>query len=279
MADRKLSRRHFLGLVAAAAASASAAHPSSPWARAVEPTARRRDGKHFVLIHGAWHGAWCWYKIVAGLEEAGQRATALDLPSGGIDGTPPSTVTLQAQATFLDSLSQPVVLVGHSAGGPVISMVAEARPQQVEKLVYLTAYLLPDGVPLALVSARDGQSLVTRHLVAHPDGTVEIDPAARRAVFYGDCDDRDVALAQSLLKPYGLAPAVAPVRVGNNFAGVRPALRDGAVDREQPLTLLLPPDGTASCPGEDRARLARAAVPRVEPSRLPLTGRPRRRRA
>src|SRR5213594_427487 len=120
--------------------SPRAVSATPPSAGAVRSTARRRDGKHFVLIHGAWHGAWCWYEIVAGLEEAGQRATALDLPSGGIDGSPPDTVTLEAQAdrviAFLDSLSEPVVLVGHSAGGAVISMVAEARPQKVEKLVY-----------------------------------------------------------------------------------------------------------------------------------------------
>ncbi len=218
MAGRTLSRRRFLGVVASAAAVGASG--------AVESSARRRDdGKHFVLVHGAWHGAWCWYKIVAGLEEAGHQATALDLPSGGIDHTPPGTVTLQAQAdrviAFLDGQSEPVVLVGHSAGGPVISLVAEARPQKIEKLVYLTAFLLPDGVSQVAVSARDEQSLITRHLVFHPDGTIEVDPAARREVFYGDCDDRDVTLAQSLLKPYGLAPAVASVRVASNFAGVR----------------------------------------------------------
>jgi len=222
MADRKLSRRRFLGVAFAAAVSASAT-PGS--AGAVRSAARRRDGKHFVLIHGAWHGAWCWYKIVAGLEEAGQQATALDLPSGGIDGSPPDTVTLEAQANrviaLLDSLSEPVVLVGHSAGGAVISLVAEARPQKVEKLVYLTAFLLPDGVSQASVAAQDSQSLITRHLVFHPDGTIEVDPAARREVFYGDCDDRDVTLAQSLLKPSGLRPVADTVRVGSNFAGVR----------------------------------------------------------
>ena len=168
MADRELSRRGFLGVVASVAAGSI----SVPSAGAVESTPGRRGGKHFVLIHGAWHGAWCWYKIVAGLEEAGHRATALDLPSAGIDGTPPGTVTLQAQAdrviAFLDSLSEPVVLVGHSAGGAVISMVAETRPQKVEKLVYLTAFLLPDGLSQVSVAARDAQSLITRHLVFHP---------------------------------------------------------------------------------------------------------------
>jgi pimeloyl-ACP methyl ester carboxylesterase len=41
----------------------------------------------FVLVHGAWHGAWCWYKIIPLLEEAGQKVVALDLPSLGMDRT------------------------------------------------------------------------------------------------------------------------------------------------------------------------------------------------
>ena len=217
MTNHTLSRRRFLGVVASAAAVGASG--------AVESSARRRDGKHFVLIHGAWHGAWCWYKIVAGLEAAGHRVTALDLPSGGIDGTPPGTVTLQAQAdrviAFLDGLSERVVLVGHSAGGPVISVAAEARPQKIEKLVYLTAFLLLDGMSQVAVSARDAESLITRHLIFHADGTIDVDPAARRAVFYADCDDRDVALAQSLLKPSGLRPATEPVHIGSSYASVR----------------------------------------------------------
>src|SRR5262249_48601509 len=135
-----LSRRHFLGVAATAAAGVSSA---------IDAMARTRDPQHFVLVHGAWHGAWCWYKIVAGLDSAGHRLTAPDLPSGGIDATPPATVTLQSQAdrlvAVLDTLPDPVILVGHSAGGPVISLAAEARPQKIAKLVYLTAFLLPDG--------------------------------------------------------------------------------------------------------------------------------------
>jgi len=234
MVDGRLSRRRFLGV--AVTLGAVARTPGLAAAAAGSTThAGRRN--HFVLIHGAWHGAWCWYKIVAGLEAAGQRATALDLPSAGIDGTSPGAVTLQAQAArviaFLDGLSEPVILVGHSAGGPVISMVAEARPQRIEKLVYLTAFLLPDQAPLSSIASQDGDSLITRHLVVNPDGTVDTDPAARREVFYADCDHRDVALAQSLLKPVGLRTFGDPVRVGGNFAGVRRfyigCLRDRAI--------------------------------------------------
>jgi pimeloyl-ACP methyl ester carboxylesterase len=217
MADRRFSRRRFLGVAATAAAVGASA--------TVESTAKTRDPQHFLLVHGAWHGAWCWYKIVAGLEAAGHRVTTVDLPSGGIDGTAPETVTLQTQAdrviALLDAATEPVVLVGHSAGGPVVSVAAEARPQKIAKLVYLTAFLLPDGASQVTVVARDREALIGQHLVFHPVGTLEVDPAWQRAVFYADCDDADVALAQSLLKPNGLRPSTDPVRIGASFASVR----------------------------------------------------------
>jgi pimeloyl-ACP methyl ester carboxylesterase len=237
MPGRRLSRRRFLRLAASAIVGASGTPGTEPSA-AADAVPRLLERKHFVLIHGAWHGAWCWYKIVAGLEAMGQQVTALDLPAAGIDGTPVSSVTLAAQAdrvvTFLDGLSEPVVIVGHSAGGPVISTAAEARPQKIERLVYLTAFLLPDGGTLLSVAAQDSASQLTRHLAIDPaHGTIDVDPAGRVEAFYGDCSDQDVALAQSLFKPVALGSLADPVHIGGNFAGVRrfyiTCLRDRAI--------------------------------------------------
>ena len=50
----------------------------------------------YVLVHGAWHGGWCWHRIVARLQRASHRVMAPDLLSLGIDGTPPGLVTLRA---------------------------------------------------------------------------------------------------------------------------------------------------------------------------------------
>jgi len=176
-------------------------------------------------VHGAWHGAWCWYKIVAGLVDAGHRVTAIDLPSAGIDPTPAGSVTLQAQAdrivATLDSLGEPVILVGHSAGGPPVSMAAEARPDGIEKLVYLTAFLLPNGTAISTVALQDSGSLISQHLTFNTDGTFEVERSARREVFYNECDDQDVALAQTLLKPASLVSNVGAVAVGDNFARIR----------------------------------------------------------
>ena len=88
----------------------------------------------YVLVHGAWHGAWCWFKVIPLLEKRGHKVVALDLPSHGRDKTPTSSVTLQSYADrvcqTLDECSEPVVLVGHSMGGVVITQAAEQRPKK-----------------------------------------------------------------------------------------------------------------------------------------------------
>ena len=68
----------------------------------------------FLLVHGAWHGAWCWEKVVVALEAAGHRAIAIDLPGHGDDPTPPENVTLA-------SYSQAIRAVAHSAPEAVIA--------------------------------------------------------------------------------------------------------------------------------------------------------------
>ena len=55
----------------------------------------------FLLVHGAFHGAWCWQKLVAELEKRGHRAKAIDLPGQGADQTPLKEVTLD---TMVDKI-------------------------------------------------------------------------------------------------------------------------------------------------------------------------------
>lgn len=223
-----ISRRAVLGGGATLLASGALA---SPGARR-----RTKTPAHFVLVHGSFHGAWCWYRITAGLAAAGHRVTALDLPSAGIDPTPSLGVDLAAQVAavigVLDALDAPVVLVGHSAGGPVISNVAEQRPQAIAKLVYVSAYLLPDGASIVSMLPEDPDSLVAPNLVAGPGG-LSVHPDAARDVFYGTSPDADVALAAALLKPIGPNTTLQPVRIGAPFASVRrfyvSCLRDRAV--------------------------------------------------
>jgi pimeloyl-ACP methyl ester carboxylesterase len=110
----------------------------------------------FVLVHGSWHGAWCWERLVPRLQTAGHTVIAVDLPGYGEDHTPVRDITLQAYAdkvlAVVDTAEEPVVLVGWSMGGIMISTVAEQRHERIAHLVYLAALMLPRGViPLQFV--------------------------------------------------------------------------------------------------------------------------------
>jgi pimeloyl-ACP methyl ester carboxylesterase len=104
--------------------------------------------KHFVLVHGASHGAWCWYKLVTLLKQAGHRVTALDLGASGINPKQLTEVIsiwdyLQPLMGFMASLPQgeTVILVGHSYAGLCISLAMESFPEKISVAVFLTAYM------------------------------------------------------------------------------------------------------------------------------------------
>lgn len=103
----------------------------------------------FILIHGAWCSKWYWQGIADRLEKAGHRAIALDNPGHG-DSTEDiaeqnASSYARAAAKVIMEQDEPVILVGHSLGGAVISLCAEICPQRIKRLVYVTAWLLKSG--------------------------------------------------------------------------------------------------------------------------------------
>jgi hypothetical protein len=102
----------------------------------------------FGLIHGAWHGAWCWARVVAELEALGHGAIAVDLPIDRADAT---TADYADAAAAAFAGCQPPIVVGHSMAGLVAPLVADLIP--VRGLVYLAALLRRPGSSLAEDSA------------------------------------------------------------------------------------------------------------------------------
>jgi pimeloyl-ACP methyl ester carboxylesterase len=108
----------------------------------------------FVLIHGSWHGGWCFDGVKAILEARGHHVIAPDLPGMGGDEAALRAATLQGWADFAaglcrDAPQRPVVLAGHSRGGVVVSQAAETAPDAIDALVYICAMMLPDGMSRA----------------------------------------------------------------------------------------------------------------------------------
>lgn len=179
---------------------------------------------NFVLIHGAWHGGWCWEWVAPLLEAAGHRVVAPDLPGMGADKTPLGEITLERWARFVEGVvreqGEPVVLVGHSRGGIVISQAAEYAPECLAGLVYLAAFLVPNGRSLhetmQMIPPRpesDGS------LVMAPDGTAAIAPDALQRVFYNRTPSDLVARAAALSGPEPMASFTTPLQVSDDRWG------------------------------------------------------------
>ncbi|WP_431514626.1 alpha/beta fold hydrolase [Variovorax sp. DAIF25] len=142
-----MKRRHLLsgaaGIAGAGLASAALAQP----ARAAQPST-------FVLVHGAWHGGWCWSRVAARLRERGHAVYTPTLTGLGERRHLISPqVNLDTHVEDIVNLLQfeeleRVVLVGHSYAGIVISGVADRVPQRLRQLVYLDALLLEPGKSL-----------------------------------------------------------------------------------------------------------------------------------
>jgi pimeloyl-ACP methyl ester carboxylesterase len=107
----------------------------------------------FVLIHGAWHGGWCFDELRPFLEAQGHKMIGPDLPGMGSSGDQLGNVTLSQWGHFIAEICRsapaPVILCGHSRGGIVISEAAERAPGSVAALVYICAMLIPSGMSRA----------------------------------------------------------------------------------------------------------------------------------
>jgi len=160
----------------------------------------------FVLVHGAWHGGWCWEKVAPLLEAAGHRAVAVDLPGRGGDPTPPGAITLESYVghlcAVLEAQPEPVVLVGHSLGGVSITGAAERLPERIRCLVFVTAFLLGDGEKARDIIAGDRASLIHGSFVTAPDRSYTTVPReALKPLFFADCSDEDVERSAARLGP------------------------------------------------------------------------------
>ena len=192
----------------------------------------------FVLVSGAWHGGWCWERVAPLLEAEGYRVAAPDPLGMGSDKTPLASVNLAAWgdqiAAVVGAQPEPVVLVGHSRGGVIISEAAERVPDKIASLVYLAAFLLPDGATLGGASGRGRSEEAPRILIKGEDGTTTVEPSAVASNFYNTTSPEWVARAQSLLTPEPMASFATPLKLTDDRFGRVPrayveALQDRAV--------------------------------------------------
>lgn len=180
----------------------------------------------FVMIHGAWHGGWCFDLLRPLLEARGHQVVAPDLPGMGGDEATLAAVTLDGWAEFTAETCRksaaPVILCGHSRGGIVISQAAEFAPDSVAALVYICAMLIPSGKSRADMRAMN-QPNPDFDAIRLPisNGTV-IDPTGAIAIFAQQSppDLASGAIARLVAEPN--APSNTPLRLSDSQYGSVP---------------------------------------------------------
>ncbi|WKU49051.1 alpha/beta fold hydrolase [Streptomyces sp. VNUA116] len=156
-----------------------------------------------LLVHGAWHGSWCWERLLPALAARGLPAVTVDLPSAAMDGNGAIGLQDDVQALYaaLDRVDGPVTVVAHSyAGQP--ATVAAAHDRRIVRLVYLAAYQLDAG-----------ESTYGFHGIPVPDPVEGIAPPMHnpREAFYSDVPAQEAEQALRRLTHQSLRTFCEPV--------------------------------------------------------------------
>jgi pimeloyl-ACP methyl ester carboxylesterase len=172
----------------------------------------------FVLVHGAFHGGWCWRRLVPLLRAGGHPVYAPTLTGLGESahlagprvGLATHIEDVRAVLEFEDLAD--VILVGHSYSGMVIAGVADRAPERIKRLVYLDAFVPEDGQSLAAIKGRDWLESARKRAAESGDGWRLIPPSSR---YFDVLDKADVAWADARLTPQPLKTFEEPVRLEN----------------------------------------------------------------
>ena len=176
----------------------------------------------FILIHGGFHGAWCWNRVVPELAALGHEAIALDLPGHGARAAERPADYRGRIQPILDVLEDGDVLVGHSGGGYDIAVAADQAPEKVGHMIFLAAGLPVEGKSVVEATGgatetdeagheratklMDDTTGMLRFIRPLPDGTMEwTSREGAREFFYHDCDDATIDWAFAKLSP-GISP-------------------------------------------------------------------------
>jgi pimeloyl-ACP methyl ester carboxylesterase len=162
-----------------------------------------------LLVHGAFHGAWCWDKLTPELDLRGIDHEEVDLP---FDSWPEEIAVVRAAIDRLGSDGRGVTVLGHSFGGAIISGAAaeEGAPYgNTKSLIYLTAVMLGADQTPDQGDGDQGDGAGTTAIKIDGE-TASCDPASARSVFYHRCSIEDSDWATKHLRPMPSALLFSP---------------------------------------------------------------------
>src|SRR3954451_24537840 len=181
----------------------------------------------FVLVHGAWHGGWCWKKVTPLLRAAGHEVYTPTLTGLGERVhlvTPEVNLSTHiddvVNVLSYESLHQ-VVLVGHSYGGMVIARVADRVADRLAHLVYLDASIPDDGQSLEDLNSPERRARVAEVVRTQGEGW-RLPFNAESLVNWEITDEEDARWLRERLVPHPYATFTEPVRLSTGRGRLLP---------------------------------------------------------
>ncbi len=131
--------------------------------------------------------------------------------------------TVEKICNLIDNIEGKVILVGHSKNGIMISQAAEYRPDKIEKLIYLAAYLIPDGKTQKEYSVQGTGGILKPYVSIFEDLNAHtLQPEIYKEGLYADCDDTITELAKLLLSHEPVESAITPLQLTKENYGIVP---------------------------------------------------------
>jgi pimeloyl-ACP methyl ester carboxylesterase len=184
--------------------AATTSTPNPPTVEAVKPT--------IVLVHGAWADSSSWALVIKRLRTSGYPVHAIANP---LQGLVSDTAYL---SSYLATIEGPMVLVGHSYGGAVITNV-DASAFDIRSLVYIAGFIPTEGETVGQLAAQSSSPLPLVSVDVPGGAEVAIEPVGFRDAFAGDVDDETAAELAIVQRPANVK-AVSEGTVNEAFRSV-----------------------------------------------------------
>ena len=175
-----------------------------------------------LLVHGAWAAGWAWDRLLPELDELGVSYKAITLPGHDSNGGALWSVSLADYSEHLAKAAREiddrVIMVGHSAGGFVITAAAGHSPECFDELVYLAALVPIEGERLAVLALGDKESKLGPGVRPNPFlGYLSLHPSVWHDALFHDCDDASERQFAKLVVKEPMRPGLTKLKLKNEF--------------------------------------------------------------
>lgn len=154
-----------------------------------------------LLLHGAWHNGSCWMEVQKLLKEKGYESEALTLPGNGVNDDKNVSYDdyVQYVSEEINKQDKPVIVVGHSSAGHILQMAIPKAKENVEKIIFNNAWLLPDGksqFDFVPDEVKDGMRMMAKE---SGNGAIPIDISFVKGMLATEASDERIQELMSIL--------------------------------------------------------------------------------